>query len=193
MSWAEHHRQSERYASEAEVVDKNGDSDRAVQLYLLAAEAEVLALKDLNLSKTRTLGITAVSVAALWFKAREYTKVIGFTDHWLEKGYLPAFAKDQLEELRKDAKCCGKDSSQVPTFLSKTDDSQSEYQQNIVFHQQQLEVARQFGDRQGEAISLSNLGCAYASLGEYRSAIDFYEQALKIDQASGDRYGEAIS
>ncbi len=55
------------------------------------------------------------------------------------------------------------------------------------------ELAKLTGDRQGEAISLDNLGLAYRSLGQSQQAIDFHEQSLAIDREIGDRQGEATS
>ncbi|MEO1348896.1 MAG: tetratricopeptide repeat protein, partial [Cyanobacteria bacterium J06635_15] len=63
----------------------------------------------------------------------------------------------------------------------------------INFHQQSLDIARQIGDRQGEAYSLGNLGNAYYSLGDYPRAIDFHQQSLDIARQISDRQGEAYS
>jgi CHAT domain-containing protein len=68
-----------------------------------------------------------------------------------------------------------------------------QYQKAIEFHQQQLTIAREIGDRNEEANSLNNLGLAYKSLGQYQKAIEFHQQSLAIYREIGDRQGEAIS
>jgi hypothetical protein len=99
MSWTMNHSQSEQYASLAELAVRQGDADRAVALYKLAAEAEVRALVDLDKSKKRTLGITAVSAASLWYKAHESIKAQTVAHQWLATGELPSFAIEQLQSL----------------------------------------------------------------------------------------------
>jgi tetratricopeptide (TPR) repeat protein len=71
--------------------------------------------------------------------------------------------------------------------------SVGEYHQAIDLYKQFLAIAREIGDRDGEAISLIGLGNAYDSLGEYQQAIDFLQQSLAIAQQIGDRNGEANS
>ena len=56
-----------------------------------------------------------------------------------------------------------------------------------------LAAARRLQDREGEGVTLGNLGIAYANLGETRRAIQFYEQALLIDREIGDRRGEGTT
>ena len=70
-----------------------------VNLYRLAAEAEILALKALEPTKTRTIGITAVSAASLLYKAQEFRKAEQLAYQWLITDLLPAFAVHQLQEL----------------------------------------------------------------------------------------------
>jgi hypothetical protein len=72
MSWVEFHRRSEQLASEAEAAMRQGQRDRALNLYAEGAEAEVQALSELDRAKTRTFGISAVSAVALWYKAHRY-------------------------------------------------------------------------------------------------------------------------
>ena len=69
MSWNEHHSESEKLASEAELVSRSGNRQEAEQLYAEAAAAEARALADLTPEKQRTIGITAISAVALWYKA----------------------------------------------------------------------------------------------------------------------------
>jgi CHAT domain-containing protein len=47
------------------------------------------------------------------------------------------------------------------------------------------------GDRDGEAITLNNIGHVYGDLGERQKALNYYNQALPLRRAVGDRDGEA--
>jgi hypothetical protein len=102
MSWAEHHKQSESYANEADTALIGGAAQKAAKLYGLAAEAEALALEALDPKKIRTLGITAVSAAALWHKAGDFQQSKQFAERCLTHNALPSFAIDQLKQLVKD-------------------------------------------------------------------------------------------
>ena len=56
----------------------------------------------------------------------------------------------------------------------------------IGYHEQELVIAREIGDRRDEANALGNLGNAYAAFGELEKAIGYYEQELVIAQAIKD-------
>lgn len=79
------------------------------------------------------------------------------------------------------------------TGLGNAYNSLGDYPKAIEYHQQSLKIAREIGDRQGEANSLGNLGNAYNSLGDYPKAIEYYQQSLKIVRDIGSRQEEAIS
>ena len=72
MTWADFHTQSEQLAIAAQLAMRARNTGHALDLYGQAAAAERLALDQLDESKVRTRGITAVSAVALWFKARKY-------------------------------------------------------------------------------------------------------------------------
>ena len=99
MSWLEHHMASERLASQAQIALGEGRRREAVHLYVRAADAESAALASLDVSKTRTLGISAVSAASLYFKAAEFVRAEQMAFQWLGHASLPAFAADQLRNL----------------------------------------------------------------------------------------------
>lgn len=99
MNWADHHSKSEEFASQAAAASKNGEFEEAVRWYKLAAEAEAHALSELDPLKKRTLGITAVSVAALYFKGKEFEKAEQVAHQWLASNKLPSFALEQLQEI----------------------------------------------------------------------------------------------
>ena len=99
MSWIEHHKISEDLASQAQIASSDGRKEDALALYTRAALAEAKALADLDTSKTRTLGISAVSAASLYYKAAEFENAEEVAVRWLNFESLPAFAKDQLRSL----------------------------------------------------------------------------------------------
>jgi hypothetical protein len=99
MSWLVHHTQSEGYASQADELCRQHEVDRASELYRLAAAAEVNALRNLDPGKTRTIGITAVSAASLYFKAQEFLQAKRVAHKWLSTELLPPFAVEELEDL----------------------------------------------------------------------------------------------
>ena len=99
MSWIDHHNESEHHAAEAQLAARKGETKRARELYALAARVETNALSDLDQSKPRTLGATAVSAAALWYKAGEFEEAQALAHTWLGSRQLPPFAIDQLREI----------------------------------------------------------------------------------------------
>ena len=61
------------------------------------------------------------------------------------------------------------------------------------YHDQSLAIARELGDRQGEATSLGNLGGGAQSRGNLDEAQQYHDQSLAIQRDIGDRQGEATS
>ena len=72
MSWIEHHKTSESLASQAQVALDEGRRQDALTLFARAAREEDRAITDLSPSKIRTLGVSAVSTASLYYKAAEF-------------------------------------------------------------------------------------------------------------------------
>jgi CHAT domain-containing protein/tetratricopeptide (TPR) repeat protein len=68
-----------------------------------------------------------------------------------------------------------------------------QYQKAIDFFQQSLTIQKQISNRNGEGLSLNNLGLAYNSLGQHQKAIEYYQQSLAIQKQIGNRNGEATS
>jgi hypothetical protein len=95
--WNLLHKQSEVYASEAEVLSRRQKYDEALELYLLAARKEAMAVEFLDFKKTRTLGILCVSAASLYLKANQlfYAKLLA--KKYRETKILPFFAIEELE------------------------------------------------------------------------------------------------
>jgi hypothetical protein len=102
MSWKEERDRSMAFASQAQVLTWRGEVEAAKQYYAMAAEAEVLALGELESGKSRTLGITVVSAVALWFKAGELGKAKMLAYEWLAGGRLVGFAIVQVEEILRE-------------------------------------------------------------------------------------------
>lgn len=99
MSWAMYHTLSENNASLAEIALRKNELSQAIASYRLAAEQETAALSQLNASKIRTIAITTVSAASLWFKAGEYQQAQAIAYQGLARNTLPGFAVEQLKEL----------------------------------------------------------------------------------------------
>ncbi|MGD0233395.1 MAG: hypothetical protein ABSC55_02540 [Syntrophorhabdales bacterium] len=99
MDWLELHTQSETLAAEAEVARKQGDAGRAKDLYAQAADMESRAVKALDPSKARTIGITAVSAVSLWYKAHQAAHAEQEVYQYLSSRLLPTFAVEQLKPL----------------------------------------------------------------------------------------------
>lgn len=99
MSWLSWHEKSEKLASEAHQCLREGKLETATKLFEKAAKAETNALNDLDFTKTRTLGVTAVSAVSLWFKAQELSKAEETAFRWLSSSSIPEFAREQLKNL----------------------------------------------------------------------------------------------
>ena len=99
MTWAEHHRESQHLVAAAETAARQGDRRLARALYADAAAAEESALAAVDDTKTRTLGISAVSATSLRYKAGQYQLAEAAAYKWLARGDLPTFATSQLKEL----------------------------------------------------------------------------------------------
>ena len=99
MTWLEYHRQSETLASRADVARLSGNGDQARLLYGRAADVEVRALEALDPTKRRTLGITAVSAVALYYKAAQLRTAENTACRLLALDNLPRFARMQLRDL----------------------------------------------------------------------------------------------
>ena len=99
MTWLDHHRRSEQYASEAEIFAHSGEEVTAQLTYEKAANAERMALAALGDDKPRTYGITAVSAVALYLKAAKWSDARFLAYRCLGSGLLPEFAWQQMQDL----------------------------------------------------------------------------------------------
>ncbi len=99
MSWAVHHKASEAAAIEAEQKFRSGNAADAARLYASAADFEQQALADLDSSKARSKGITAVSAVSLWYKAAAYERAEQLAYAMLADPSIPPFARADLRNL----------------------------------------------------------------------------------------------
>ncbi|CAH3017230.1 unnamed protein product [Porites evermanni] len=60
----------------------------------------------------------------------------------------------------------------------------------IEYHEQQLSIAKEVGDRAGQGDAYANLGKAYYRLGQFQQAIEYHKQDLSIAIEVGDRAGQ---
>ncbi|MEM9290809.1 MAG: hypothetical protein AAGD01_03940 [Acidobacteriota bacterium] len=99
MSWTEHHQKSERFAADAEAAVLNGHPNQAHDAYRRAAQEEERAVADLSPKKVRTLGISAVSVVSLYYKAGLPDAAQKAAQKYLNLDELPDFAREQLVQI----------------------------------------------------------------------------------------------
>jgi hypothetical protein len=99
MTWLTFHQQSETFAHQAHEALRAGDLPAAKRLFSRAAELERQALESLPTDKAKTRGITAVSAAALFYKAGDFESSCQLAYAQLGGNNLPSFARGQLEEL----------------------------------------------------------------------------------------------
>ena len=78
----------------------------------------------------------------------------------------------------------------IYSTLGNAHDSLGDFSQAIKYHTQDLEIAKEVGDRAGEGKTYANLGCAHQSLGDFSQAIKYHTQYLEIAKEVGDRAGE---
>jgi hypothetical protein len=99
MSWSSLHGQSEALAAAAHEAVRDGHPDRAKQLFDGAARAEQQALDAVSPDRPRTLGITAISAVALWYKAGELEQAAELAHRASTMSGMPGFALDDLRGL----------------------------------------------------------------------------------------------
>lgn len=99
MDWLTHHKASERLAAQAHAALQEGREAQAQDLFRRAAASEEWALRELDPSKARTFGITAVSAVSLWYKSKALHRAMRLAQRCLARpGLMPA-AREQLEKL----------------------------------------------------------------------------------------------
>jgi hypothetical protein len=99
MSWISHHQRSQLLAIEAHEALRQGDAERARSLFIQAAQNETSALEEVPPEKIRTLGITAISAASLWYKSGDLATAEQVAHRALAISEIPQFAFQELREL----------------------------------------------------------------------------------------------
>lgn len=104
MSWLQHHCEAERLAQEAELAVHEERHAQARRLRREAVPAEERPLAAVDLRVPRTLAATAVSAAALRFKAGQPERAGRLAQAVLDRGkLLPEFARVRLREIIAEA------------------------------------------------------------------------------------------
>jgi tetratricopeptide (TPR) repeat protein len=62
-----------------------------------------------------------------------------------------------------------------------------------IIYKKSLKITEEVGDRQGEGVTLNNIGMVYKAWGKYDQAIEYYKKSLKITEEVGDRKGEGVT
>ncbi|MFT3671770.1 hypothetical protein [Aestuariivirga sp.] len=99
MTWAANHGESQRWADMAHVNLRRGDAKAAEECFKMAAQFELDAYNALSPEKIRTLGITAVSVVSLFYKANELAEAENYAHRFCADLRLPEFANEELKSL----------------------------------------------------------------------------------------------
>ena len=71
--------------------------------------------------------------------------------------------------------------------------SLGDFQKGKEYHERDLKISTEVGDRAGEGKAYCNLGNAYDSLGDFQKAMEYHKRSLKISEEVGDRAGEGRS
>jgi len=99
MNWIEAHRKSEELAALAEGALRAGEYASAIALYRDAGREEAHALSMVSPETPKTMGVSAVSAAALYFKAKEYDLAERLAVSCLARDDMPEFASEQLKGI----------------------------------------------------------------------------------------------
>ena len=99
MNWSSYHTLAETAATIGYELEGDGRADMARDWFAEAADAELSALSQCPDCKRRTLGITAVSAAALLAKAGRRSEAIDVATRYSADSRLPAEYRGQLCEI----------------------------------------------------------------------------------------------
>lgn len=101
MIWLSLHKESQQFATRAQIALRKHYDSQALKLYKKAARIEQKAFNIIDISKVRTRGIIAVSTVALWYKAKEYDKALQFAQKIIKIKSLPAFAIRNIVKIMR--------------------------------------------------------------------------------------------
>jgi tetratricopeptide (TPR) repeat protein len=71
-------------------------------------------------------------------------------------------------------------------FLSKNDKA-------LKYYEKSLRIFEAIGNRQGQGVTLNNIGEIYRAWGKYDQAIEYYKKSLRMSQEVEDRRGQGIT
>ncbi|NJL79728.1 MAG: tetratricopeptide repeat protein [Richelia sp. RM2_1_2] len=81
--------------------------------------------------------------------------------------------------------------ARILTILGYSQRALGQYESSVNFHQQALEIARNFGDRACEVANLNHLSRSYVDQKNYAEAINNSQRALILSRQTGDKISEA--
>jgi hypothetical protein len=99
MTWAEHHRETERLTEAADIALREGRVSVANTLYVQASDSERLAFESLEPGKVRTRGVSAVGTVALAYKGQDFSAAQQLAYRFLGKETIPPFAVSEIRNI----------------------------------------------------------------------------------------------
>ncbi|MBF2014496.1 MAG: tetratricopeptide repeat protein [Rivularia sp. T60_A2020_040] len=81
--------------------------------------------------------------------------------------------------------------ARILTILGYSQRALGQYESSVNFHQQALEIARNFGDSACEVANLNHLSRSYVDQKNYAEAINNSQRALILSRQTGDKVSEA--
>jgi tetratricopeptide (TPR) repeat protein len=115
--------------------------------------------------------------------------LVSFDSEWANIQAGQSWAKHHVNDNALAAQLCAR----YPEIGAHLLDLRQHPREHIRWLEEALSAARRLNDRNSEAVTLGNLGLAYADLGELPRAIEIYEQQLTIAREIGDRSIESPS
>ena len=160
-----------------------------VVLALSGTDGKTLLEVDNNLSGTR--GMEVVSLVA------DVSGTYQLNVRSLEKDASAGRYEIRIEDLRTatdaDRKRIAAERSYVAGAKLQSERTGDAWRKAIAQYGEALRLMREAGDRRGEAMTLTNIGSIYHSLGDPQKALENLDQALTVWRAIGDRHLEAIT
>jgi hypothetical protein len=99
VTWAEYHSASQSIAQTAARALRDGESAAAEVRYREAAQLEEKAIRELDRSKVKTIGITAISAIALFVKGKQLQEAERLAFEVMSWPEVPHFAGQQIRDL----------------------------------------------------------------------------------------------
>lgn len=123
------------------------------------------------------------------FAQRDYFPLYGGIFAAFTGEYLRGALEYLSEPLRRVEGT--EEKARILTLLGYSMRTMGEYERALGFHEQALEISRDFGDRPCEIASLNHLSRTFVAQKNYQEAIRYSQQALVLSRQAGDRLSEA--